>query len=136
VWKALVSGTVTFTQSYPGGPVTVVGNITGLPTGEHGFHVHTFGDLTDKCQSTGSHYNPRDVNHGFPDDKVRHVGDLGNIKGDENGDSVFEISDNLLQLSGRNSIIGRGVVVHANAVGLALFTHVILQPKHVQWMTG
>ena len=35
-------GTVTFTQSGDG-PTTVVGNISGLAEGLHGFHIHEFG---------------------------------------------------------------------------------------------
>ncbi|KAL1481063.1 hypothetical protein MTO96_050504 [Rhipicephalus appendiculatus] len=47
-----VSGYVTFHQNRDEN-VTVQGNITNLPTGEHGFHVHQFGDLSNGCSSTG-----------------------------------------------------------------------------------
>ncbi|GBL73650.1 hypothetical protein AVEN_16075-1, partial [Araneus ventricosus] len=33
---------------------------------KHGFHVHTSGDMSNGCQSTGSHYNPKNANHGGP----------------------------------------------------------------------
>lgn len=29
-----------------------------------GFHIHELGDLSNGCNSTGSHYNPLNKNHG------------------------------------------------------------------------
>uniref|UniRef100_A0A131Z1G0 superoxide dismutase n=1 Tax=Rhipicephalus appendiculatus TaxID=34631 RepID=A0A131Z1G0_RHIAP len=106
-----VSGYVTFHQNRDEN-VTVQGNITNLPKGEHGFHVHQFGDLSNGCSSTGPHFNPYGRNHGAPTAEVRHVGDLGNIEADDNGSAVFNMSDHLLTLNGNNSILGRAVVVH------------------------
>lgn len=57
----------------------VAANSDQIKVGLHGFHVHGAPvDGTD-CVSTGGHYNPEGVNHGGPDDAVRHVGDLGNV---------------------------------------------------------
>jgi len=36
---------------------TVSGQITGLTTGKHGFHIHELGAGKD-CLATGGHYNP------------------------------------------------------------------------------
>jgi Cu-Zn family superoxide dismutase len=138
VWKALVSGTVTFTQSSPDGPTAVRGNITGLAPGKHGFHVHTFGDTTGGCATTGGHFNPRDADHGAPTDADRHAGDLGNIVVAEDGASDFSISDEQIPLSGPNSIVGRAVVVHQLPAGLELFptfhSRYYCASKHVQLM--
>lgn len=57
-----IRGTVYFTQNGCGQPVLVDVNITGLVTGDHGFHIHEKGDLTDGCLSLGAHYNPDKVN--------------------------------------------------------------------------
>jgi Cu-Zn family superoxide dismutase len=46
-------------------------------------------------------------------DKVRHVGDMGNITADANGKAHFEWTDDLLSFWGPHSIIGRGLIVHA-----------------------
>ena len=45
-------------------------------------------------------------------DKVRHVGDLGNVNADENGRVSVKIVDTFLSLSGENNILGRAVVIH------------------------
>lgn len=108
-----VNGVVAFCQQ-PNGMVTVKINVTGLvPAGEHGFHVHQFGDLRDGCVSAGPHFNPNNNNHGSPSDTNRHVGDLGNIVADQSGGVITEINDSQIQLSGPHSIVGRAVVFHA-----------------------
>ncbi|KDR82890.1 hypothetical protein GALMADRAFT_238526 [Galerina marginata CBS 339.88] len=108
-----VTGTVTFRQRSKG-PVTISGKIQGLsPNALRGFHVHQLGDLSGGCLSAGSHFNPYGKTHGPPTASTRHVGDLGNIKTDENGEANFEFTDHLISLQGPNSIIGRSVVVHA-----------------------
>eukprot|EP00976_Prorocentrum_cordatum_P008963 178561-Prorocentrum_minimum.AAC.5 len=38
------------------------------------------------------------MDHGGPDDEVRHVGDLGNIEGDADGHSKGKITDRLVKL--------------------------------------
>ncbi|XP_077864012.1 uncharacterized protein LOC100367813 [Saccoglossus kowalevskii] len=78
----------------------------------HGFHVHEKGDLSDGCESTAGHYNPFDMDHGAPTDKIRHVGDLGNIVADAKGRVSTIITDDQISLVGSYSIIGRAFVVH------------------------
>src|SRR5947209_144194 len=73
-----VSGIVTFTQT--AGGIQVVADVNGLKPGEHGFHVHEFGDCSaPDGASAGGHFNPEHKDHGAPGDTDRHVGDLGNI---------------------------------------------------------
>ena len=92
------------------GPTKIVGSITGLP-GKHGLHVHEFGDTTNGCMSTGPHFNPNNMDHGAPTDKIRHAGDLGNVEATAGG-CDFTIEDMQIPLSGANSIIGRAFVIH------------------------
>ena len=39
--------------------VTIQYRITGLTDGEHGFHIHRYGDLTDGCTSACEHFDPQ-----------------------------------------------------------------------------
>jgi Cu-Zn family superoxide dismutase len=47
--------------------------------------------------------------------RERHVGDLGNLKTDENGTVTTSIRDNIIRLRGEKAnIIGRGLIIHAD----------------------
>jgi Cu-Zn family superoxide dismutase len=106
-----VMGTVTFTQM--GDTVQVVADVTGLTPGKHGFHIHEFGDCSAAdASSAGGHFNPMKKPHGAPDAPERHAGDMGNLEADSTGKAHLELKDNMLKLSGENSILGRGVIVH------------------------
>jgi Cu-Zn family superoxide dismutase len=108
-----VAGVVRFTQD--GNTLHIDYDITGLTNGEHGFHIHTYGDLTDGCDSACAHFNPDGTNHGGLDSKVRHLGDLGNIAS-KNMVSQGRISTTTLSLDmkKRNCIVGRMIIVHAD----------------------
>uniref|UniRef100_A0A1B6CAN5 Superoxide dismutase [Cu-Zn] n=4 Tax=Clastoptera arizonana TaxID=38151 RepID=A0A1B6CAN5_9HEMI len=114
---SVISGNVTFVQAEDDGEVIVTGIITGLTKGKHGFHVHEKGDISEGvgCKTTGGHFNPDKVNHGGPSDEIRHVGDLGNIFAEDNGIAQISITDKKISLTGRNSIIGRAIVVHSDS---------------------
>ncbi|XP_077302903.1 superoxide dismutase 1 [Arctopsyche grandis] len=115
VLKGDVSGTVYFEQEGAGKPVVVTGDVVGLKKGNHGFHIHEFGDNTNGCTSAGPHFNPLKKEHGGPDATVRHVGDLGNIVASaDDGTTAVNINDSLISLQGDMSIIGRTLVVHAD----------------------
>ncbi len=106
-------GRVTFTEAQGG--IHVKGEISGLTPGEHGFHVHEFGVWSPDGKAAGGHFNPTGAMHGEREASKRHVGDLGNIKANENGNAVIDLVDSHLAFHGAHSIIGRGLVVHEKA---------------------
>ena len=107
-----VSGVVKFEQASAESCV-ISWHINGLTPGKHGFHVHELADFSNGCKSAKGHYNPEGKTHGGPNDKNRHVGDLGNILADANGVAEGSMSDHLIKLSGSTSVVGRSIMVHA-----------------------
>jgi Cu-Zn family superoxide dismutase len=106
-----IAGVIKFEQK--GDMIHITGKVTGLKPGSHGFHVHEFGDCTDpKC--SGGHFNPTGMKHGGPNSDERHVGDLGNIVAGEDGIATIDMKDSIIRLNGPLSIIGRGLIVHAD----------------------
>ena len=122
VFEGKINGTVRFEEQ---GRYTIIDiKLKGLSkNGLHGFHIHEAGDLTDKCESMCAHFNPYNKPHGGPESKDRHVGDLGNLKTDKNGNVSIVMSDSMIKLKGKASIIGRGLIIHADEDDLGLGTN-------------
>lgn len=117
-----IQGIVRFKKYYD--KTLIIGKIIGLkPNQEHAIHIHECGDLTKGCESACAHYNPYNMNHGGPNSRERHVGDLGNIKADSKGNAEFTIIDNLVQLNGPYNVIGRSVVIHEDIDDFGLGGH-------------
>lgn len=112
-----IKGVVYFTEDIKSNTVIMDIHIEGLRKNAlHGFHVHSCGDLTEGCESMCAHFNPFEKNHGCPGAKERHVGDLGNLKTDENGIAKYRVTDDCIKLRGtKSNIIGRGLIIHADA---------------------
>jgi Cu-Zn family superoxide dismutase len=107
-----VKGVVHFHETPKG--IHVTGTFSGLTPGEHGFHIHDKGDCSaPDATSAGGHFNPANMKHGAPGDAERHAGDFGNITADAAGNAKFDTTDNHISFDGANSIISRGVIVHA-----------------------
>merc|ERR1712173_352057 len=61
-----VQGVVRFMQT-DSETCVIDGTIDGLvPNSKHGLAIHECGDISEGCQSVGSHYNPRNKRHGSP----------------------------------------------------------------------
>ena len=109
-----IKGITRFSEDLETNQVRIDVNIIGLkPNSLHGFHVHEAGDLTDKCTSMCSHFNPYGKTHGCPGMKERHVGDLGNLQTNSKGQAVYSFYDNYIKLRGNKcNIIGIWLIIH------------------------
>ncbi len=107
-----IKGYILFEENMHDNDTIIRINLTNVPTGYHGIHIHKYGDLTDNCNSLCQHYNPFDKNHGSRMNKNRHVGDLGNIKPDKYGRVIKTFRDKIVKVRGKYSIIGRSIVIH------------------------
>ncbi|KFD49117.1 hypothetical protein M513_10059 [Trichuris suis] len=90
----------------------ITGQLSGVPPGRHGFHIHEHGDLRKGCTSAGAHFSLSGHNHGAPTAKERHEGDLGNIVAGPDGKVTINMTDPILIIRGPQSIIGRALVIH------------------------
>lgn len=111
-----VRGVATFIRS--GNVARVNLNMAGFkPNSTHGVHIHESGDCSARdASSAGGHFNPTASEHGAPNGRPHHSGDLGNITADAKGQVyvLFDVSD-IAFGSGQDSIIGRGLIVHADS---------------------
>jgi Cu-Zn family superoxide dismutase len=111
-----IKGRVLFTEHPTTKHIEIDIQLQGLKKNAlHGFHVHESGDLTSHCESLCAHFNPYNKNHGGKESKERHVGDLGNLQTNSEGNSVMKLEDHLIQLRGsKRNIMGRGLIIHAD----------------------
>jgi Cu-Zn family superoxide dismutase len=61
-----ITGLSILLQAKEGDETVIKGEISGLTPGEHGFHIHQYGDSTQGCISAGPHFNPFSKTHGGP----------------------------------------------------------------------
>lgn len=106
------SGTVTFTRK--GDMMLVTANLSGLKAGGHGFHIHEKGDCSaPDGTSAGGHFNPGGKPHGHPLRGEHHAGDMPMLEADASGNARLTTELPGLSLDGPQSIVGKGVIVHA-----------------------
>ncbi|PFG12218.1 superoxide dismutase family protein [Bacillus sp. es.036] len=89
-------------------------DVSNLPEGEHGFHIHENGSCeAPDFKSAGGHYNPEDVDHGTESENGPHAGDIdGTIQTEIVNDNVT------LNAGEENSLLkegGTALVIHAGA---------------------
>jgi Cu-Zn family superoxide dismutase len=108
------SGTVAFTQR--GSKVLVEVKVSGLsPGAEHGFHIHEKGDCgSGDGMSTGGHFNPLGKPHAHFSTTDRHAGDMPALKADASGNASVTVELDVITVTdGPTSVVGRGLIVHA-----------------------
>ncbi|HYB44624.1 MAG TPA: superoxide dismutase family protein [Candidatus Methylomirabilis sp.] len=109
------AGTAVFLQQ--GSEVRVLLDVTGLPAGSKGVHIHEVGKCDPPSfESAGAHFNPTKAAHGAANPRGPHAGDLGNIYVDPTGKGHLELSTSRITLKkGSTSIFdadGSSIVVH------------------------
>jgi superoxide dismutase, Cu-Zn family len=111
-------GTATFSPSAGGVRVDV--DVTQLPAGTHGIHIHTVG----KCEgpdfkTAGGHFNPAAKKHGKDNPEGPHNGDLLNLEVAADGHGAASLLDaNVTLRDGPTSLFqpgGTAIVIHAAA---------------------
>ena len=110
-------GTLTITETPEG--LLFKPAITGLPAGEHGFHLHenpilgpkdVKGKLTAGLQA-GNHYDPAKTGKHFgPYNPKGHLGDLPVLYVDETGNTPFAVL--APRIKTLNEISDRSVMIH------------------------
>jgi Cu-Zn family superoxide dismutase len=108
-------GEATFEQV--GDKVRVIVFVQGLKPGqEHGLHIHEVGDCSSgDGMSAKGHFNPYGKPHAHSGTPERHAGDLPSLKAAKNGRAKVDVELDIITLGpGPASIIGRGLIVHAD----------------------
>jgi len=108
-------GEATFEQV--GNKVRVVVFAQGLkPAKEHGMHIHEVGDCGADGMNAKGHFNPYGKPHANFDSAERHAGDLPSLKANAKGRAKVDVELDLISLaSGPGNIVGRSLVIHADA---------------------
>ena len=99
------------------GKIHVVIYVQGLKPGqEHGLHIHEAGDCSSgDGMSTKGHFNPYGKPHAHAGTPERHAGDLPSLKADKDGRAKVDAMLDILTVApGPASVVGRGVIVHAD----------------------
>lgn len=110
-----VEGLVLFVQQESGVKgTTIYGLIDGLTPGKHGFTINQYGEVTESCRATGSHYNPKNASHGVPQIEGSHLGDLGNIDATAELIAIVRMHNSVIELEGKHSIVNRSCVIYDN----------------------
>lgn len=102
-----------------GGHAMIVVELTGIPAGPHGLHLH----MTGKCEgpaftSAGGHLNPSGKQHGMDNPAGSHLGDLPNVTADAQGKVSAKIhygGDPAALAAALFDADGSALVLHAGA---------------------
>lgn len=115
-------GTVTVSESERG--LTLKPQLSALPPGPHGFHLHENGDCAAKerdgkpvaALAAGGHYDPdKSGRHEGPEGKG-HLGDLPPLQVGADGTASGQIAAPRLKLA---DVQGRALVIHAGGDNFA-----------------
>ena len=111
-------GTAAFRASNNGVRIDV--NVSGLPPGTRGIHIHSVGKCEGPAFTTaGPHLNPTSKKHGKDNPEGPHAGDLLNLEVNADGVGKASLLDQNVTLGqGQSSLFhegGTSLVIHADA---------------------
>ena len=97
----------------PSGVLLAV-DLTDMPPGDHGFHIHGIGKcVAPDFKTAGGHFNPEEDEHGLLNEAGPHAGDMPNIHVPASGKLRVEVLNQSVNL-GMGLLGGEGtaIVVH------------------------
>jgi Cu-Zn family superoxide dismutase len=116
-------GQATFVGVDTGGVLVRI-DVSGLPPGRHGLHIHEVGScnpLRDTAGvvtpfgAAGGHFDPQGTGHHLGPSGPGHAGDFANLIVGANGHArTTFFTDRLSVLDGPTDIVGRALMIHAN----------------------
>jgi superoxide dismutase, Cu-Zn family len=111
-------GTATLSPA-PDGGVAITLDLSGLPPGEHAFHIHQAAKCEPPFLSAGAHFNPDEKMHGLRNKMGAHAGDMSNFTVADDGTARITIVNPQVTLDdGPHSLFtggGTSIVIHATA---------------------
>ena len=112
-----VIGKATLEQMPTGVLISV--DVTGLPPGGHGIHLHATGSCTPDFKAAGGHINPDKAKHGLRNPEGPDAGDLPNLFAAADGSARAEFFTTRVSVSGgdRAALLdgdGSAVIIHEN----------------------
>jgi Cu-Zn family superoxide dismutase len=117
--KGAKVGTAVLSQVAEGVKLQV--EVSGLPPGKHGIHIHQMGVCAvPDFKSAGDHFNPEGKKHGFENPEGYHAGDLLNLEVGSDGTAKADLIDKKVTLlkDKANSLLkpgGTSLVIHEAA---------------------
>ena len=108
-------GKATFEQTPTG--VLMYVEVTGLPPGAHGIHLHAAGSCTPDFKQATGHINPDKVAHGLRNPDGPDSGDLPNLYAAADGSATAEFFTTLVSVAGGDMPAlldedGSAVIIH------------------------
>lgn len=107
-------GTLELTEMEGG--VHITGELTNVPNGDHGIHIHETGmcDTATQFETAGGHYEPAEHQHGSENPAGPHAGDLLNITANDDGEATVDLHNENVTIAELVEGDGSAIVLHSD----------------------